>query len=381
MVFYVRMGEVPRYRHTFDDRNRLLREELFGEEGFDGTYSLLYHEGEPTRVSGVEEREKPEFDPVTDSITVHRHFRTSLLTRKGDFVSGRRYLLHNARVRIGITKPEKKMQIPFRHALSEQLFFIQSGKAKFHSIFGSLKVSSGDYLYVPKGTTYAMTYDNDLVSLFLESFDRMDIPKRYLNRYGQLREGTPYYTRDIRIPSLEGNGVPGLGHDVLIDYDTRYLLEKRKTSLFDVVGWDGYLFPFALNVNDMAPVVGKLHQPPPVHETLSGKSFMVGTFLPRLFDFHPRSIPISYYHNNIDTDEFLFYSSGNFMSRKGIEAGAITLHVRGIIHGPQPGAVEASIGAKSTDETAVMIEAYDPLLPTKTSLEIEDRDYMNSWNR
>lgn len=379
MVFYAKMGEVPRYRHTFDDRNRLLREELFGEESFDGLYSLLYHEDEPTRISSIEDLKKPEFDPIQDAAMIHRHFRSSQLTRNGDLVSGRRYLLYNDRLRIGITKPEKKMENLFRHALCETLYFIQSGDATLHSIFGSLSVSKGDYLYIPKGTTYFLDYDDDFVSLFFESFDRIDVPKRYLNAYGQLREGTPYYTRDLRIPQLDNEEPADIGYDVLVDYDHRYLKERRDSTLLDVVGWDGYLFPFAINTGDMAPVVGKLHQPPTVHETFSGKSFMVGTFLPRPFDFHPRSIPISYYHNNIDTDEFLFYSSGNFMSRKGIEPGSMTLHVRGIIHGPQPGAVEASIGAKSTDETAVMIEAYNPLMPTHTALEIEDREYVKSW--
>lgn len=379
MVYYVKQGKVPRYRHTYDDRKNLLREELFGEESFEGLYSLLYHRNEPTRVLDISEETKREFDPSGEKRMIHRHLKTSKLAREGDPVSGRRYLFYNDRVRIGLVKPSVKMKRYFRHALFELLFFLHRGKATFSSVFGTMQLETGDYLYIPKGTTWTMSGTGDLELLFMESRDRIDIPVRYRNGYGQLREGTPYYTRDIRHPELDAKPfLPGK-LEVMVDYDDTYLIENRDREIYDLEGWDGYLFPYAINISDMAPIVGKLHQPPPVHETFSGKSFMVGTFLPRLFDFHPRSIPISYYHNNIDTDEFLFYSSGSFMSRKGIEEGSITLHVRGIIHGPQPGAIEAAIGAKSTDEVAVMIEAYDPLFLTRTAMGIEDKTYMKSW--
>ncbi len=381
MVYYVRQGKIPEYRHTFDDRKNVLKEELFGEESFDGTYSLLYHTGEPTRVASLEEEEKPSFLPSGKRKMLHRHLRTSLLDSAGDMIYGRKYLFCNEDVRIGMIKPAEVMKSFFRHALCEQLFFVHKGAGTLSSIFGSIEFREGDYLYIPKGTTWSMSFSKDSSFLFMESRDRIDIPKRYLNAYGQLKEGTPYYTRDIRVPDLSKPPVLPGSMDCVVDYDDYYLIEKREASIYDVAGWDGYLYPFAINISDMAPIVGKLHQPPPVHETFSGKSFMIGTFLPRLFDFHPRSIPISYYHNNIDTDEFLFYSSGNFMSRKGIESGSMTLHVRGIIHGPQPGAIEAAIGSKSTDEVAVMIEAYDPLYLTSTGEQIEDQDYMQSWNR
>ena len=379
MVYYVKQGKIPRYRHTYDDRKNLLREELFGEESFEGLYSLLYHRNEPTRVLDIREVAKKEFDPSGENKMIHRHLKTSELGRTGDMVSGRRYLFYNDRIRIGMIRPSVRMKGYFRHAICEQLFFLHRGKATFSSIFGTMHLSAGDYLYVPKGTTWTMDGSDDLDILFMESKDRIDLPVRYRNWYGQLREGTPFYTRDIVHPLLDLKPFIPEKLEVMIDYDDRYLIEERDREIYDLEGWDGYLFPYSINISDMAPIVGKLHQPPPVHETFSGRSFMVGTFLPRLFDFHPRSIPISYYHNNIDTDEFLFYSSGSFMSRKGIEQGSITLHVRGIIHGPQPSAIESAIGAKSTDEVAVMIEAYDPLLLTKTGLSIEDKTYMKSW--
>ncbi|MCL5439463.1 MAG: homogentisate 1,2-dioxygenase [Candidatus Thermoplasmatota archaeon] len=381
MVFYYKQGKVPEFRHTFDSKDNILKEELFGEESFDGLYSLLYHFGEPTRVKDISREEKKEFDPSDDNITKHRHLVTSKLERKGNFINGRQYLFWNNRIRIGISKPAEKMSAYMRNALAEELLFFHRGKGKLSTIFGWISLFEGDYVYIPKGTTFFLDTSEDAEILFMESFDRIDLPGRYLNRYGQLREGTPYYTRDFRLPILYEIIPANRYKKVYVDYDTYYMVEDRDTLVFDVAGWDGYLYPYAINIDRMAPIVGKLHQPPPVHENFSGKSFMVGTFLPRPFDFHPRSIPISYYHNNIDTDEFLFYSSGNFMSRKGIEPGSITLHVRGIIHGPQPGAVEASIGAKSTDEKAVMIEAYEPLQLTKTALKIEDKDYMKSWSK
>ncbi len=381
MVFYYKQGKVPEFRHTFDSKDHIMKEELFGEESFDGVYSLLYHLGEPTRVVDINREEKREFDPSDDNVMKHRHLMTSKLQRKGNFINGRQYLFWNSRIRIGISKPAEKMVPYLRNALAEELLFFHRGKGKLSTVFGWISLFEGDYVYIPKGTTFILDASDDAEILFMESFDRIDLPGRYLNRYGQLREGTPYYTRDFRLPTLYDLKDSDEPNKVYVDYDTYYMVEERNSPIFDVSGWDGYLYPYAINIDRMAPIVGKLHQPPPVHENFSGKSFMVGTFLPRPFDFHPRSIPISYYHNNIDTDEFLFYSSGNFMSRKGIEPGSITLHVRGIIHGPQPGAVEGSIGAKSTDEKAVMIEAYEPLKLTKTAMKIEDKDYMKSWSK
>ncbi len=380
MVFYVKQGEMPESRHTFQSRQNLLREELFGEESFDGPYSLIYHRNEPTRVRNLRREEKTNAPNAVNKEFIHRHLDGLKLDREGNFFTGRQYLLLNSKLYIGITKPAEKFNDLFRSALNDQLFFVNEGSGMLRSVFGDLNFSAGDYVYVPKGTTYCIDYTSELVVFFLESSERIGIPPRYLNIYGQIKEGSPYYSRDIRYPFLSKEKRTGRDlYRVYVDYTDHYAVEDRDENPMDVVGWDGYLYPFAININSMAPIVGKLHMPPPVHETFSGKSFMVGTFLPRKFDFHPRSIPISYYHSNIDTDEVLFYSSGDFMSRKGISKESITLHVRGLIHGPQPGAVEGAIGKTETNEVAVMIEAYDPLGITKKAEQIENKDYMKSW--
>ncbi|MEM0155004.1 MAG: homogentisate 1,2-dioxygenase [Thermoplasmataceae archaeon] len=378
MVYYVRQGEMPESRHTYEKREKLLREELFGEESFEGPFSLLYHTGEPTRVASVSRSEKKQIVSGTEEYK-HRHIESEKCERSGDFIDSRTYLLYNSRMSMGILKPESRTQRLFRSALHDQLFYIHSGIATLHSMLGSLDVLKGDYLYIPKGTTYRLDSSSDFESFFIESRDMISMPTRYLNGYGQLKEGAPYYDRDIRVPKIEKPSSDRGNFEVWVDYGDHYLVEKRDTSPFDVVGWDGYLYPYAINVSQISPIVGKLHQPPPVHETFSGKSFMIGTFLPRKFDFHPRAIPISYYHSNIDTDEVLFYSTGNFMSRTGINPGSITLHVRGLIHGPQPGSIEKAIGVESTDEVAVMVEAYDPLQLTADAENIEDKEYMKSW--
>ena len=380
MVYYVKRGEIPDSRHTFTDRVRLVREELFGEESFDGLYSLLYHKQEPTAVTSVRREPQKPMSTKGDTSYVHRHLRTYMTQREGDMVSGRRYTLYNDRVRLSVVKPLVQMEYYFRSAMSEQLFFVHSGTGILFSPFGKLEFGRGDYVLVPKGTTYHMKVSDDASFFLLESRDRINVPQRYMNSYGQLKEGTPYYTRDIRVPEFSYDGLESC-RETYVDFWDHFLIEEREGTLFDLEGYDGYLYPFAINVDRMAPVVGKLHLPPQVHETFSGKSFMVGTFLPRKFDFHPRAIPISYYHSNIDTDEVIFYSSGNFMSRRGISEGSITLHVRGLIHGPQPGAVEDSIGKEGTDEVAVMVEAYDPLKLADDSLGLDDPDYMGSWIR
>ncbi len=376
-MFYVKQGNMPDSRHTYIDRNELLREELFGEESFEGPYSLLYHRNEPTDLVSVEEAPKKSLLESKRAFT-HRHYNALSYQRNGSFITGRNPLMYNERLKIGTVQPSEKMKGLMRNALFETILFIHSGTGELISPFGSIKFGKGDYLYIPKGLTFYMEYSTNFSAFFLESRDRISIPSRYLNVYGQLKEGSPYYTRDFRYPLLGKPSHSGAG-EVYVDFGTHYLVEKREKSMFDVEGWDGYLYPYAINVDRISPIVGKLHMPPPIHEHFTGKSFMMGTFLPRPFDFHPKAVPISYYHNNIDTDEILFYSSGNFMSRKGISPGSVTVHVRGIIHGPQPGAVENSLGKQSTNELAVMIEAYDPIKFTEFADTVEDRDYMKSW--
>jgi|ACXK01.1.fsa_nt_gi homogentisate 1,2-dioxygenase len=379
MVYYVRKGKVPEFRHTYDSRDNILKEELFGEESFDGPYSLLYHRTEPTRVISVSGERKPESSMGLTENRLHRHIKGYELKRSGNYITGRVDLLVNSKLKIGMLKPEHSSVNLYRNAYYDEIFFIHEGSGKVTTPFGKLHYRKGDYLYIPKGTTYHMENGKTDTMLYVQSRERISITKRYLNIYGQLKEGTPFYSRDFVVPEFTETEKLDGDFNVYVEYDNEFIIEKRDRTPFDLAGWDGYLYPFTINVEKMAPIVGKLHQPPPVHENFSASSFMIGAFLPRKFDFHPRSIPISYYHSNIDTDEFLFYSSGNFMSRKGISPESMTLHIRGLIHGPQPGAVENAIGKESTDEVAIMVEAYEPLKLTQKAVSMDDPDYMKSW--
>ncbi len=377
MVYYVKRGNMPRTRHTYENKDRLLREELFGEESFEGSYSLLYHRNEPTRIRSVREVQKKVSGFEVQR--VHKQVDTDRMKRAGNFITGRVPLFGNANLIISISKPSSQTDNFFRHGLRDQLFFVHKGSGKFRSIQGDIDFVAGDYILVPKGTLYTLQHSRDSVFLLVESRDGISIPARYLNRYGQIKEGVPYYSRDIRIPEFKASRYRKGSYEVYVDFDEEYVIESRDEHPFDLEGWDGYFYPFAINTGNIMPIVGKVHQPPPVHETFSAKTFMVGTFLPRKFDFHERAIPISYYHSNVDTDEFLYYASGNFMSRKGVREGSMTLHVRGMVHGPQTGTVERSIGKEATDETAVMVESYDRLGMTKEAKSLENKDYMMTW--
>ncbi len=377
MVFYVKQGRMPKTRHTFESRNDLLREELFGEESFEGSYSLLYHRNEPTRIVSIQEVEKRE--PQFSVQKIHKLINTDGVKREGDFITGRKPLFGNNSLVISVSKPAIQSVHLFRHGTSDQLIFVHKGNGTLKSILGDIEFDEGDYIYVPKGTTYTMEHSGASEFLFIESRDDITIPQRYLNKYGQIKEGVPYYSRDIRPPLLKGKKFGKRKYEVYVDFGDKYVVETRDEHPFDLEGWDGYHYPFAISVKDIMPIVGKVHQPPPVHETFSSKSFMVGTFLPRKFDFHERAVPISYYHSNVDTDEFLYYASGNFMSRRGIREGSMTLHVRGIIHGPQPGTIESAIGKEETDETGIMVESYERLGMSREAERLESKDYMKTW--
>jgi homogentisate 1,2-dioxygenase len=377
MVYYVKQGKVPHTRHTYDLREKIPREELFGEESFEGSYSLLYHKNEPTRIQSIREEKKKL--PDYEIAKMHKLINTNKIERKGDFISSRTPLFMNDVLIISVSRPSREMDYIFRHGTRDQLIFVHKGEGVLRSLLGDIEYGEGDYIYIPKGTSYYIEYGSATDFLLIESRDNIGLPQRYLNRYGQIKEGAPYYSRDIRHPVLGGVEHEKRNYKVRVDFDDRFVVENRDYHPFDLEGWDGYHFPFAINIRDMMPIVGKIHQPPPVHETFTAKSFMIGTFLPRKFDFHERAIPISYYHSNVDSDEILYYSSGNFMSRKGVREGSITLHVRGMIHGPQPGTIENAIGKGGTDETAVMVESYVPLGITGFAGKLEDKDYMKSW--
>lgn len=376
-MYYVKYGKLPEFRHTYINKDNLLREELFGLDAFDSEYSLLYHLYDPAEVESITKEPKKIYEKIDD--VKHRHIKTEKFKKYSDFFYGRKILFFNDIISIGIIKPENNCDYYFRNAICDELFFVHYGSGEILSIFGKNNYKKGDFIYIPKGTTYKINIKEDSYFFFVTSKDHIKIPEKYLNKYGQLKEGAPYYDRDFNIPEFIKPENKKLNCDIKVNYENYYMNIKRKYPVFDVSGWDGYLYPFTLNIDKIAPVVGKLHLPPPVHQTFESKTFMVGSFLPRPFDFNEKSIPIPYYHNNIDSDELIFYSSGNFMSRKGIEKGSITLHVHGMIHGPQPGLLEKSIGSKSTDEVAIMVETYKKLYVTDTMVNNEEKDYYLSW--
>ena len=383
MPHYRQVGEVPRKRHTQfrQPDGSLYAEELMGEEGFNYDSALLYHRHLPTELVAIEGVDSEIQEATPNHPLLPRHFKTHELKTGGDAVSGRHLLMLNEDCRIsyaavGDTSPLTK------NATGDEMVFIESGSARLESTFGALDVGPGDYVIVPASTIHRWVVDEGetVRMLILETRSHIGPPRRYLSRNGQLLEHAPYCERDIRAPSEplieEGSEV-----DVLVrtrSGTSRYVYAKHP---FDVVGWDGCLYPWALSIKDFEPITGRIHQPPPVHQTFEAPNLVVCSFVPRLFDYHPEAIPAPYNHSNVDSDEVLFYVEGNFMSRKGsgIEAGSVSLHPGGHTHGPQPGSVEASIGAKGTEEYAVMIDTFRPLELGPGARDSEDEAYAWTW--
>ncbi|MBX3137070.1 homogentisate 1,2-dioxygenase [Candidatus Obscuribacterales bacterium] len=385
MPIYQRSGNVPAKRHVQfrNGSGKLYQEEVFGSRGFDGRYSILYHLYAPTEVRELEvlkANEQPKLVPSSEGFR-HRHFRLGDATTFGDAVSGRKVCLVNSDVSIGICAPEDDMEYFYCNGNSDELIFVQEGAGVLHTQFGNLPYKEGDYIVVPKGTIYKMTSATPKADLFLviETPGNLELPRRYLNEYGQLLEHSPFYSRDILIPE---NTQP---EDKRGDFEVRVKTRSHLMSYhlghhpFDVVGWDGYLYPFIFNIFDFEPITGRIHMPPPVHQTFAGQNFVVCSFVPRLVDYHPDAIPAPYNHSNLQSDEVLFYVSGNFMSRKGINEGSMTFHPAGIPHGPQPDAMQESIGMTRTTETAVMIDTFQPLNVTMDALDFDDKKYSLSW--
>lgn len=382
-MYYRQMGKIPHKRHTMfkKEEGGLYREQVMGTRGFSGTQSILYHQYMPTEVGKYElvGSYLPEYEEQQN--LKHRHFFTSKLSKTGDALIAREYLLGNQDLLIGIANVTEAMQSFYRNGDGDEMIFIHYGTGKVETMFGTISYCQGDYLIIPIGTIFRLIPNENEVTklLFVESFSQITTPKRYRNEYGQLLENSPYCERDIRGPEL------------LVTFKQKgeyEVLTKSRGSIhshiighhpLDVVGWDGYLYPWAFNIKDFEPITGRIHQPPPVHQTFEGNNFVVCSFVPRLYDYHPESIPAPYYHSNVNSDELLYYVAGNFMSRKGIQEGSITLHPSGIPHGPHPGKIEASIGKKETLELAVMIDTFHPLQVVKNAGQIEDPAYMYSW--
>lgn len=382
---YHKLGAVPRERHTVyrnPSNGRIFYEELFGTLGFSGTYSLLYHYNRPTRIKEILSEESIKINFIKEIDVKPRLFSTMKILPADDYIKSRRYLLGNNDILIAISAPRKWTNETFylyKNALADELLFVHKGKGVFHSMFGTIKFSVGDYIVIPRGTIYNIefeTEDNHL--LIVESYSHITIPKRYRNEHGQILEHAPYYERNFRLPE-ELEKIRTDEAIIKIKKGSKVFTMLYETHPYDIVGWDGYAYPYAFSIYEFSPIVGKLHMPPPIHQTFEGIGFVVCSFCPRLFDFHPQAIPLPYHHSNVDSDEILYYFAGEFMSRKGITEGDITLHPIGIPHGPQPNLIEKSIGAKETNEYAVMIDTFNPLSISEEALKIENPNYYLSW--
>jgi homogentisate 1,2-dioxygenase len=383
MPHYMRVGQVPKKRHTqFRQPNgALYHEELFSTEGFDTNYSLLYHVHPPTKIRQVGEPYSVAPDVVESKQLKHRSIQGFKVSPADDYLESRVPMMVNSDCIISVAAPRQSTESYFfKNTDADEMIFIHEGSGRLKTQYGELPFSYGDYVVVPRGTLYQIEFDTaDNRLLVLESFSPLTFPKRYLNSAGQLQEHAPFCERDIRTPnSLETHNEKGQFRFLIKKQGMIYPYEYANHP-FDLVGWDGYHYPWAMSIHDFEPITGRVHQPPPVHQTFAAKGFVVCSFVPRLFDYHPLAIPAPYNHSNIDSDEVLYYVDGDFMSRKHVERGMFTLHPGGIPHGPHPGTYEGSIGKTETRELAVMIDTFRPLQLTRQALAVEDPEYYQSW--
>jgi len=383
MPFYTKLGKIPHKRHTTfkKEEGGYYYEQLFGTEGFSGTASLIYHVHRPTMV-----KEIGRTIDLTPVAALEKSVRSQMLSGFNikpeiDFLESRKIVMFNNDLNIALASPQESMKDYFyKNADSDEMLFVHQGTGTLKTMLGNIPFGPGDYLIIPRGIIYQIHFDGEENRLFIvESFSPIYTPKRYRNEFGQLMEHSPFCERDFRAPSeLETHDEKG-----------EFLMKIKKENIlhhltyashpFDVVGWDGYNFPYAFNIKDFEPITGRIHLPPPIHQQFEAHNFVICSFVPRLYDYHPEAVPAPYNHSNIDSDELLYYVDGDFMSRNHIEKGFISLHPMGIPHGPHPGAMERSIGKKETGETAVMVDTFKPLKLTQAALDISDPDYVYSW--
>lgn len=384
MAYYYRLGKIPAKRHIQfrQPDNSLYFEELVSSKGFSGIYSNLYHTYAPTRIKKVGESIPVPLKILTDRPLLQTHLKTSISKNTGtDFLEGRKILMANHDLRIAICNLENcKMDYYYKNGEADELLYIHDGSGYLDSQFGRLRFQKGDYVVIPRTTIYRLVFDNQPVRMLItESMTPIETVKRYRNELGQLLEHSPYCERDIHPPQELVTETEKGEYTVKIKkggFIHQYVYEH---SPLDLVGWDGFLYPYTFSIYDFEPITGRIHMPPPIHQTFQCGGAVICSFVPRLFDYHPLSVPAPYNHSNIDSDEVLFYAEGEFMSRKGIDRGSFTLHPGGLPHGPHPGTVEKSIGAKETHEYAVMIDTFKPLFITEEALEYVDENYPMSW--
>ena len=411
MPHYHKLGNIPPKRHIQFRKpdGNLYAEQLVSTEGFSAEYSLVYHNYPPTLVTKIDEPFSIAPEIAIAKNMQHRSFQGFKVNPESDYLKSRKPVLVNDDCYIILAAPEawgsgqltvdsrqksgktqnselktqnslERKEYYFKNSDAHEMIFVHEGEGVLKTMYGNLSFGYGDHLIIPRGTIYQLEFKTEDNRLFIvESFSPFRFPKKYVNHVGQLLEHAPYYERDIRKPlNLETHDEKG-DFVVLVKKQDMIYPYHYAAHPFDVVGWDGYHYPYALSIHDFEPITGRIHQPPPVHQTFEANNFVTCAFVPRMYDYHPLSIPIPYNHSNVDSDEVLYYVDGEFMSRKHVERGQITLHPIGIPHGPHPGTVEKSLGQKETHELAVMVDTFRPLKITKQALDIEDGEYYKSW--
>ncbi len=383
MAFYVQKGKIPSKRHIQFRKpdGELYAEELVGTEGFSSVSSLVYHCSPPTQVKTIGEPYS-----IAPEIAVEKHLQSVSLKTfdvqpEKDYLKSRVMLLVNDDLHLGVAAPTgEKMDYFFKNSDADEMIFVHEGKGTVHTVYGDLDFEYGDYIIIPRGTVYQMEFQTTKNRLLvMESFSPIVFPQRYQNNQGQLLNHAPFCERDIRTPqNLKTHEEKG-EFKILIKKQGMIYPYTYASHPFDAIGWDGYHYPYIFSIHNFEPITGRVHQPPPVHQTFAGAGFVICSFCPRKYDYHPQAIPAPYHHSNVDSDEVLYYVDGDFMSRNNIERGQITLHPGGLVHGPHPGAIERSIGVEDTEELAVMVDPFRPLKITKAALAIQNPDYYLSW--
>lgn len=382
MPLYHQLGVIPDKRHVVfrQPNGNLYQEELVGTQGFSGMSSLAYHLHPPTK---VKQKDKPY--SVIPKVAIENgldamSFIGFNVQPEDDFIKSRKTLFVNSAMHIGLAAPKKSTPYFYKNADADEMIFVHVGSGALTTMFGSLQFKYGDYIIIPRGTVYKVQFDTeDNRWLYVESFSPIFTPKRYRNEFGQLMEHSPFCERDIKRPqNLETYDEKG-EFDIFIKKKGFIFPYVYTNHPFDVAGWDGYHYPYIFSIFNFEPLTGRIHMPPPIHQTFENANFVICSFVPRLYDYHPQAIPAPYHHSNIDSDELLYYVDGDFMSRNNIQKGQITLHPGGIPHGPHPGAIERSIGKKETQELAVMIDPFQSVMITQEAIDIEVKGYYKSW--
>jgi homogentisate 1,2-dioxygenase len=383
MPFYHHLGNIPCKRHIQFRKpdGNLYQEELVSTEGFSSMYSLIYHTQPPTMVKEIGKEYPYGPKAAIQKNLQNRSFLTFKTKPEDDYLKSRTYLLFNNDVYLASAAPKKSMtDYFFKNSDADEVLFIHEGSGVLKTIYGKIPFEYGDYLVIPRGTIYQLHFNTEDNRIFItESFSPIRPPKRYINGYGQFLEHSPYCERDIKLPEdLETNDVFG-DYKVMIKKENMIFPYTYASHPFDAVGWDGFQYPYGFSIHNYEPITGRVHMPPPIHQTFEGHNFVICSFVPRMYDYHPQAIPAPYAHSNVDSDEVLYYVAGDFMSRKHVERGMISLHPKGIPHGPHPGTIEKSIGKSETKELAVMVDPFYPLQITEEAMMMEDPNYYKSW--